>query len=57
MADIAKAQALLDYTPRVSLTAGLEMLYRHDPLFQKVDKRKPNMARMLGFALWSNGAD
>ena len=56
VADIAKAQVLLDYTPRIGLSAGLEMLYRHDPLFQKESKRKPNTARMLGFALWSNGA-
>lgn len=55
VADIAKAQVLLDYTPRVGLSAGLEMLYRHDPLFQKESKRKPSTARMLGFALWSNG--
>lgn len=55
VADIAKAQALLDYNPKVGLASGLEMLYRHDPLFQKADARRPSMARMLGFALWSNG--
>lgn len=55
VADIAKAQTLLNYTPRVGLIAGLEMLYRHDPLFQKKGTNKPNMAQMLGFALWSNG--
>ena len=55
VADIAKAQVLLDYTPRIGLSAGLEMLYRHDPLFQKESKGKPSTARMLGFALWSNG--
>ncbi len=55
VADIAKAQVLLDYTPRVRLAAGLEMLYRNDPLFKKETVRKTNTARMLGFALWSNG--
>lgn len=55
VANIAKAQVLLDYTPRVRLAAGLEMLYRHDPLFKKETVRKTNTARMLGFALWNNG--
>lgn len=53
VADIAKAQVLLDYTPRVGLQAGLEMLYRNDPLFKKETGRRINTARMLGFALWS----
>ena len=55
VADIAKAQVLLDYTPRMRLAAGLEMLYRNDPLFKKETVRKTNTARMLGFAFWSNG--
>ena len=55
VADIAKAQVLLDYTPRIHLATGLEMLYRHDPLFKKETVRKTNTARMLGFALWNNG--
>ncbi|MBI3958153.1 MAG: NAD-dependent epimerase/dehydratase family protein [Chloroflexi bacterium] len=55
VADIAKAQVLLDYSPRVGLATGLEMLYRNDPLFKKELVRKNNTARMLGFALWSNG--
>ena len=56
VADIAKAKFLLDYNPRVGLQAGLEMLYRNDPLFKKESGRRINTARMLGFALWSGGA-
>ena len=55
VADISKAQALLGYKPRIQLEEGLEMLYRHDPLFKKETARKINTARMLGFALWSGG--
>lgn len=54
VAHIGKAQALLDYAPRVDLPAGLEMLYRHDPMFKKETARRINTARMLGFALWSH---
>ena len=56
VADIARAQALLDYKPRIKLKTGLEMLYKNDPLFQKETARKISAARMLGFALWSSGA-
>lgn len=56
VADIARAQALLDYKPRIKLKTGLEMLYKNDPLFQKEAARKISAARMLGFALWSSGA-
>lgn len=55
VADIAKAQALLDYKPRIRLKQGLEMLYKNDPLFQKETARKVSIARTLGFAMWSNG--
>jgi len=55
VADIAKAQVLLDYRPRIQLEAGLKMLYRNDPLFKKETVRRINTAKKLGFALWSNG--
>ncbi|MFZ1756967.1 MAG: NAD-dependent epimerase/dehydratase family protein [Caldilineaceae bacterium] len=54
VADIAKAEFLLDYRPRVQLRVGLEMLYKNDPLFKKETVRRINTARMLGFALWSS---
>lgn len=55
VANIDKAERLLDYRPRVQLEAGLDMLYRNDPLFKKETVRRINTARMLGFALWSSG--
>jgi len=55
VADIAKAQVLLDYSPRIRLEMGLKLLYQNDPLFKKETARRINTARMLGFALWSSG--
>lgn len=34
VADVSKAQRLLDYTPSVDLNTGLERLFAEDPLFQ-----------------------
>jgi len=36
VADVSKAQRLLDYAPSVDLVAGLQLLFRQDPLFQPV---------------------
>lgn len=55
VANIEKAERLLDYRPRVQLEDGLDLLYRNDPLFKKETVRRINTARMLGFALWSGG--
>ncbi len=36
VADVRKAQRLLNYEPSVDLVAGLQLLFRQDPLFQAV---------------------
>jgi len=41
VADLAKAQRLLNFTPSVDLATGLDCLFQHDPLFQAVHARQP----------------
>lgn len=54
VADISKAEDLLDYQPRVTLEKGLRYLHKHDAKFQKDGGRAAS--RFLRFAPGSNGS-
>jgi UDP-glucose 4-epimerase len=52
-ADLQKAEALLDFRPKVSLKKGLQNLYKQDPIFHKGNG--PVASSLLGFSLGRNG--
>ncbi|RME52073.1 MAG: NAD-dependent epimerase/dehydratase family protein [Caldilineae bacterium] len=51
VADITKAESLLDYRPRVALQEGLTRLFKEDPIFQKHAQANPSGSKRLGFSI------
>jgi UDP-glucose 4-epimerase len=53
VADVSKAEVLLDFRPKVSLKKGLQNLYKQDPIFRKNDGT--NSSQLLKFLVKHDG--